>query len=57
MYLSSDSATLNTHNLILGDSEPALATPALRAALTHVTVPVLCPSCSTDILTQPFTVI
>ena len=57
MYLSSDSATLNTHNLILGDSEPALATTALGAALTHVTVPVLCPSCTTDILTQPFTVI
>ena len=26
MYLSSDSATLNTYNLILRDSDPALAT-------------------------------
>ena len=42
MYLTSDSATLNTHNLILRESDPALATlPAVRAALTHVTVPVL----------------
>lgn len=56
MYLSSDSATLNTHNLILGDTEPALATQSCSDSC-YCPGAALVSQLQPDILTQPFTVI